>query len=136
MPPPTDEVDDLPDRDSGRLISDAQIAKHLSVSPSWPRKQRFNRYNGLPHVLTIDRVLLGGLVRYRIEDFRDWLATLKPEKIVSPSMAADGKNKESSQGLDHADVPRNLVGMTEEESYAHFKSVGVSPTTFGLPQLR
>ena len=125
-------VDDLPDRDSGGFVNDAQIAKHLSVSPSWPRKQRFNRYNGLPHVLTIDRVTLGKLVRYRIEDFRDWLATLKPEKIASPSMAADSKNKESSPGLDHVDVPNNLVGMTEEESYAHFKSIGVSPTAFGL----
>ena len=93
-------VDDLPDRDSGGLISDAQIAKHLSMSPSWPRKQRFNRYNGLPHVLDIDVYMIGKLVRYRINDFLDWCDALEPKLIASPSMAADSKDNEAPSSLE------------------------------------
>ena len=58
------------------LISDADIAKSLSVSKSWVRKERFNRRRQLPHVLDIDPVRVGSLPRYRATEYRDWLKRL------------------------------------------------------------
>ena len=66
-------VDDLPDQGSGRLVDDAYIAKRLSMSRSFLRKQRFLRRRGLPHVFDIDPVMIGSSPRYRREDLMAWI---------------------------------------------------------------
>ncbi len=68
--------DDLPDQGSGRLVDDAYVAKRLSISRSWVRKQRFLRRRGLPHVFDIDPVMIGSVPRYRLEDVRAWISAL------------------------------------------------------------
>ncbi len=67
--------DDLPDQGSGRLVDDAYIAKRISMSPGWVRKQRFNRRHGLPHVFDIDPVMIGSAPRYRLEDVLAWISS-------------------------------------------------------------
>ncbi len=69
-------LDDLPDEGSGRLVDDAYVAKRLSISHSWVRKQRFNRRHGLPHVFDIDPVMIGSVPRYRVEDVLAWISAL------------------------------------------------------------
>ena len=61
-----------------RLINDAEIARLLSMSRSWVRKQRFNRRHGLPHVFDLDPVLIGSVPRYRIEDVIAWIDSREP----------------------------------------------------------
>ena len=65
-------VDDLPDQ-RGRLVDDAYIAKLLSMSRSFIRKQRFLRRRGLPHVFDIDPVMIGSSPRYPLEDVDAWI---------------------------------------------------------------
>ena len=83
--------DDLPDESSGRLVDDAYIAKQLSFSRGWVRKQRFNRRHGKPHNFDIDPVRIGKSTRYRIEDVLAWIKAQKPEKSNLPG-AGDSKN--------------------------------------------
>jgi len=70
--------DDLPDEGSGRLVDDAYVAKLLSISPGWVRKQRFNRRHGFPHVFDIDWVMIGSAPRYRVEDVGAWISARVP----------------------------------------------------------
>ena len=102
--------DDLPDEGSGRLVDDAYIANQLSFSRGWVRKQRFNRRHGLPHVLTIDPVLIGNEPRYRLKDFLDWLAAQKPEKS-------------------------NLSGAEDSKDIGVAPEAGDNAPPFGLPML-
>ena len=62
------------------LIDDAEIARLLSISRSWVRKQRFNRRHGLPHVFDLDPVLIGSVPRYRFEDVLAWIDAREPER--------------------------------------------------------
>ncbi len=73
-------VDDLPDQGSGRLVDDAYIAKRLSMSRSFIRKQRFLRRRGLPHVFDIDPVMIGSSPRYRLEDVLAWISARAPSQ--------------------------------------------------------
>ena len=57
------------------LINDAEVARLLSMSPSWVRKQRFNRRHSLQHHLDIDHVMVGSVPRYRRSDVLAWLET-------------------------------------------------------------
>ena len=68
--------DDLPNDGSGRLVDDAYVAKRLSISHSWVRKQRFLRRRGLSHVFDIDPVMIGSVPRYRLEDVLAWISAL------------------------------------------------------------
>ncbi len=61
------------------LISDADIASLLCMSRSWVRKERFNRRRGLPHILTIDPVMIGSAPRYRRSEVMDWVESLAKE---------------------------------------------------------
>ena len=70
--------DDLPDEGPGRLVDDVYIAKRLSMSRGWVRKQRFNRRRGLLHVFDIDPVMIGSVPRYRLEDVRAWISAREP----------------------------------------------------------
>ena len=68
-------ADDLPDQ-RGRLVDDAYVAKLLSMSRSFIRKQRFLRRRGLPHIFDIDPVMIGSSPRYPLEDVDAWIAAL------------------------------------------------------------
>ncbi len=46
------------------FLSDREIAEIFKLSRSWVRQQRLKRRNGLPHVLTIDPIMIGGVPRY------------------------------------------------------------------------
>jgi hypothetical protein len=59
------------------LLSDDDIALHLSLSASWVRKQRWLRKRGDEHSLAIDPVHIGKTPRYRTEDFQAWLDDLQ-----------------------------------------------------------
>ena len=56
------------------LYSDADLAALLKMSRSWVRKQRMLRRAGLPHVLTVDPVMIGKCPRYRRAEIETWLA--------------------------------------------------------------
>jgi hypothetical protein len=56
-----------------RLMSDKDIAAHLSISRSWVRRQRWLRKKGEPHFLTIDPIMVGTSPRYRLEDLNNLL---------------------------------------------------------------
>lgn len=60
------------------LIGDREIADLLSLSQSWVRVQRYKRRHKLPHLLTIDPVLIGSVPRYRIDDVNNWIKALVP----------------------------------------------------------
>ena len=62
-----------------QLISDGEIAEHLSMSKSWVRQQRWLRRKGEPHFLKLDPVMIGTSPRYRADD----LNTLLNEVIAA-----------------------------------------------------
>jgi predicted DNA-binding transcriptional regulator AlpA len=70
------------------LIGDGEIAQLISLSKSWVRKQRFSRRHGLPHVLDIDPVMIGGCPRYPREEFLAWLERQKVDRNRSNGRAA------------------------------------------------
>lgn len=59
------------------LLSDRDVARSLSLSLAWVRKQRWLRNRGESHVLTIDPVRLGKIPRYRTADLIAWVEGLK-----------------------------------------------------------
>lgn len=59
-----------------RLISDKEVARLVSMSPSWVRKERFNRRHGQPHCFEIDPVMIGTSPRYRLADVTTWIEQL------------------------------------------------------------
>ena len=59
------------------LIDDVAVAALVSMSRSWVRVERFNRRHGLPHIFTLDPVMLGSSPRYRLEDVECWVSSLK-----------------------------------------------------------
>jgi len=69
-----------------RLVGDGDIAKLISLSKSWVRKERFNRRHGLPHSFTLDPVMIGSAPRYRLAEVQDWI-----EAQSSLRVAAKGK---------------------------------------------
>ena len=61
-----------------QFLTDADIANHLSMSPSWVRGQRLKRRNGVPHFLQVDPVMIGTKTpRYRTSDFERFLSMLE-----------------------------------------------------------
>jgi len=63
-----------------QLIRDRDVARLLSMSCSWVRKQRMLRRGDEPHVLAIDPVLIGSTPRYRVSDVEAWLAS-QPNRV-------------------------------------------------------
>lgn len=47
-----------------QLLSDRDVARCLSLSPSWVRGQRHKRRHGQPHILTVDARYIGSCPRY------------------------------------------------------------------------
>ena len=70
MPPTTEVVSTY------RLIGDGEVAKLLSMSRSWVRKQRHLKRRELPHVFNIDPVMIGSSPRYRLDDVIAWIEAL------------------------------------------------------------
>ena len=59
------------------LLSDRDVARSLSLSLAWVRKQRWLRNRGENHVLTIDPVRVGKAPRYRAADLFAWMEALE-----------------------------------------------------------
>jgi hypothetical protein len=55
------------------FYADADLAALLRISRSWIRKERMYRRHGLPHVLTIDPIMIGTVPRYRASDVDAWI---------------------------------------------------------------
>jgi hypothetical protein len=55
------------------LLSDGDIARFLSISKSWVRKERWARRHELKHTFTVDPVMIGRCPRYRLTDVQAWL---------------------------------------------------------------
>ncbi len=58
------------------LIDDVAVAALVSMSRSWVRAERFNRRHGLPHIFTLNPVMVGSSPRYRLEDVENWISCL------------------------------------------------------------
>lgn len=58
------------------FYTDKDIARKLSLSPSWVRGQRHKRRSGLPHILDIDPRYIGRCPRYRKADIDAFIATI------------------------------------------------------------
>jgi predicted DNA-binding transcriptional regulator AlpA len=63
-----------------RLISDGEVAQRLAVSRSWVRKQRFLKRHHLPHVFSLEPVMVGSMPRYRPGDLNQWVGSLGTPK--------------------------------------------------------
>lgn len=46
------------------FYNDKDVARKLSLSPSWVRGQRHKRAKGLPHILQVDARYIGTCPRY------------------------------------------------------------------------
>jgi hypothetical protein len=55
------------------LCSDSDIVCLLRMSGPWIRKQRMLRRAGLPHIFTVDPIMIGRCPRYRLADIEAWL---------------------------------------------------------------
>ena len=61
---------------SHSLISDHEIANHLSMSKSWVRQQRWLRRHDKPHFLDIDPIMIGTSPRYKAADVDAFIGNL------------------------------------------------------------
>lgn len=66
-------------RKHSEYFSDKDLAKLVSMSPSWVRKQRMLRNRGENHSLTVDPIYIGNSPRYLIAEIRNWLEGLSVE---------------------------------------------------------
>lgn len=58
------------------FLTDKDVARRLSLSPSWVRGQRHKRKLGIDHVLKIDPRYIGGCPRYVREELDAFIAEL------------------------------------------------------------
>jgi hypothetical protein len=56
-----------------QLVDDRAIARLLTLSPGWVRKQRFLRRHRLDHIFTVDPVMIGSVPRYKLADVLAWI---------------------------------------------------------------
>jgi len=57
-------------------LSDNDVAKKISVSSSWLRKQRHLRNKGEQHALDVDAIYIGNSPRYKASEINRWLNEL------------------------------------------------------------
>jgi hypothetical protein len=62
--------------DKQQFFNDKDVARKLSLSPSWVRVQRHKRAKGLPHILTIDPRYIGRCPRYLACEVEEFMATI------------------------------------------------------------
>ena len=63
-----------------QLVDDRAIARLLTLSPEWVRKQRFLRRHRLDHIFTVDPVMIGSVPRYRLAEVLSWIEARAPRK--------------------------------------------------------
>lgn len=59
------------------FYNDKDIARRLSLSPSWVRGQRYKRKNGLPHEFNIDPRYIGSSPRYVVSEVEAFIVTIE-----------------------------------------------------------
>ena len=59
-----------------KFLNDKTLASAMCMSQSWVRVQRYKRRKGLPHILSIDPVMIGSSPRYRMEDLEAFIEGL------------------------------------------------------------
>jgi hypothetical protein len=64
-----------------QLVDDRAIARLLTLSPGWVRKQRFLRRHRLDHIFTVDPVMIGSVPRYRLADVLAWIEARASRKV-------------------------------------------------------
>ena len=75
------------------LLGDKELARLLSMSTSYVRKQRWLRRHGQPHIMILDPIMLGTSPRYRRSDVQAWLESLTPANDNAPSGFEGGMSK-------------------------------------------
>ncbi|MBT6361707.1 MAG: hypothetical protein HOJ67_05875 [Rhodospirillaceae bacterium] len=75
---------------SKNLLDDGYIAHDTSMSKSWVRQERHKRRHGLPHILTIDPVMIGSSPRYRRSDYLEWIESLVAANDNKPTSNEKG----------------------------------------------
>lgn len=58
------------------FLTDKDVARRLSLSPSWVRVQRHKRAKGLPHILNVDARYIGKCPRYVTGEIDAFVATI------------------------------------------------------------
>jgi hypothetical protein len=61
---------------SAFFYSDKEVARRLSLSPSWVRGQRHKRRHGEPHIFTVEARYIGSCPRYVAEEVEAFIAKL------------------------------------------------------------
>lgn len=59
-----------------QFLNDTAVAETMCMSKSWVRVERHKRRKGLPHILSIDPVMIGSSPRYRMEDLEAFIEGL------------------------------------------------------------
>jgi hypothetical protein len=59
------------------FYTDKDVARKLSLSPSWVRAQRHYRSKGLPHIFKVDARYIGTSPRYVREDVEAFVTSIK-----------------------------------------------------------
>lgn len=59
------------------FYNDKDIARRLSLSPSWVRGQRHKRRNGQPHILDIDPRYIGSCPRYVVSEVEAFIGAIE-----------------------------------------------------------
>jgi hypothetical protein len=58
------------------FLTDKDVARKLSLSPSWVRVQRHKRAKGLPHILDVDARYIGTCPRYLAAEVDAFVASI------------------------------------------------------------
>lgn len=58
------------------FYNDKDVARKLSLSPSWVRVQRHKRTKGLPHILNVDARYIGTCPRYVRSEIEAFVAAI------------------------------------------------------------
>jgi hypothetical protein len=66
-----------------RFLTDRDVAHYLNLSTSWVRGQRYRRRHGLPHVLSVDAINIGGSVRYLLNEIEAFADGIESEALAT-----------------------------------------------------
>ena len=58
------------------FLKGKDVAAAVSMSESWIRQERWKRKHGLPHVFTVDPILIGSSPRYLASEVEAWIEKL------------------------------------------------------------
>ena len=63
------------------FLTDKDVARRLSLSPSWVRGQRHKRRKCLPHILDLEPRYIGSSPRYVASEIEAFVASIKEGTI-------------------------------------------------------